>query len=141
MRPFLPLLALASLPIAFACSDDADTDGGQGGEGAAEPETPCERAWYARCKKACECQPGDACTFAPGVTEGADGSTTVHTGAVIADEASCRKGAVIECYEGGGEAPDFDACIELTESSTCETFDYEGTQYTGVVPFAACDFH
>ena len=134
-----------------ACGDDGPTaDGGGGvggggaggdGDGGSAPATACEEAWFERCRRACECQPGPACTFAPGVTADPDGGMSIHLGASIADEDDCRSVATIECIDGGGENPDWPACLAENETAACETFEDQGNEYTGVVPIHACDFH
>jgi hypothetical protein len=100
--------------------------------------TPCERAYQARCKRACECQPGAQCSFAPGGWQ-RDGGFTVIPASVIESEEACLSiTKMVKCAGGGDPDVDYEACASAAAAAPCEDFEAEGTQYTGMAPVREC---
>jgi hypothetical protein len=111
---------------------------GAGCDGTGGAGTPCELAYQARCKRACECQPGSKCSFAPGSWK-RDGGVTLIPASVMESEAACMSVArTIKCAGGGNPNVDYDTCKSAAADAPCEGFEAEGTQYTGMAPVREC---
>ncbi len=126
------ILALASGFSATGCGD----------EKVASPGTPCQQAWQARCDRACACQSGPQCAFAPGGWT-YDGGSVIVPAAVVDSEEDCR--GVLESVncgadrQGVGEA-DYATCEADHATAECEDFEAGGQQFRGVVPVPGCEF-
>ncbi|MFO0566394.1 MAG: hypothetical protein U0263_12065 [Polyangiaceae bacterium] len=131
-----PVLAIAFgvvLALASSCA-------GSNSDGSAPKSGTCEAAHRARCKRACECQPGPECAFAGGVIQD-EGGTTVFGAAVVKSEDACFSLSVIECANGGDPNGDYPACESKSPTAACVEFQAEGNTYTGVEPLAECNFN
>lgn len=130
-----PATLLAVL-LVVACESESDTSTDQ------QAATPCEAAWQVQCTRACDCQPGPECSFAPGAWQD-DGGAHMVPGAVVQSEDACRQTLQrINCGSDGSGVvgADYAACEAALQTAACESFEAEGTTYTGVVPTPACDF-
>ena len=134
MRKLVALLVwVAAAGLSSGCDDDSED---------AAADTPCRKAWQARCDRACACQTGPQCSFAPGSWT-VDGGVVIVPATVVESEDACR-GLLerINCGANGAgvEGADYEACETATAAAACEDFEGDGQPYSGVAPVSACDF-
>ncbi|MBW2456336.1 MAG: hypothetical protein JRI68_17585 [Deltaproteobacteria bacterium] len=104
--------------------------------------TPCQQAWQARCDRACACQSGPQCSFAPGGWTH-DGGDVIVPAAVVESEEDCRgllEGINCGPDRNGVAEADYATCAADHANAECEAFEAGGQQFTGVVPVPGCDF-
>jgi hypothetical protein len=123
---------VAAVGSLWGCDDESESSAG----------TPCQQAWQARCDRACACQSGPQCSFAPGGWTD-DGGTTIVPASVVDSEDSCR--GLLERINCGADrqgvfGADYATCQAEVAGAACEDFEIDGQQYSGVVPVSSCDF-
>ena len=118
--------------VTLACSSGSESGGVASGT--------CEAAFRARCQRACECQPGPECAWAPGSFT-TDGGIVVVGGTVAKTDAICDQAVAIECHNGGDPEGNYPVCETKSKTAACVDFDGNGVTYTGVEPIPECRFN
>lgn len=120
----------------LGCSGNSATD--DTGSDTNESGISCETAYEARCKRACECQSGAQCSFAP-ASWNKDGGVVIVPASVMESEQSCLSMAkMVKCVGGGDREVDYEACQDSVTDTPCESFEIEGKQYKGMAAVREC---